>query len=298
MAQSAICPRLDDPKMSLRSTLYTTQLLFFVLGHAPMPVELQKRYSNPVRMCLQSLPPLVFLFLFYLSGLQCFAYTYMFDFSHSWTDVVVGMFHSTWGIALIVISIISPYTNGRKFMKIHELLIEMENKFKQRLNVIFNAKAFISKYTKQGIWIISIGFLCSIPKIINLKNVDRIEVEIIFFYIRYTKYIVVLHALQYVDLLALFTVCLKKFDLLHNVSQFDFASAQHKYLCNNLRNVKAMHFDLYTAMRAVNDIFGWTLVVLIVHTLLDFSYMIFFVFYSLQDGRYTVSFSMYSNILY
>lgn len=126
-----------------------------------------------------------------------------------------------------------------------------------------------------------------------MRYVKRMGVEIIFFYIRYTKYIVVLQVVHYVDLLAAFAVGLKKFNFMHNVSQFDNVHAQNKCVIENLLNVKKMHLKLCTALETVNDIFGWTLFVFIIHTSVDFIYMILYAFYSWKMGQYTQFLSMY-----
>lgn len=146
MLQFRIDPQLDGPIMSLRSILCTTQLIFFAFGHAPLPFAIQKRYSYPIRKCLQSVPSLVCLYIIYLSGLQCFQYDYMYTLSASWTDVIVGSLYSVCGIGMIVCAIVSPWVFYNKFTKINELLIQMESEFQQRLIISFDGKAFNRKY--------------------------------------------------------------------------------------------------------------------------------------------------------
>lgn len=273
--------------MSLHSILYRTQFLFFIYGQAPLPVVLQQRYSSPFHKSLRLLPSFVHIYLIYVCSVPCYVFMDFYNsLSNSSIDDVICDLYIICGIVLIVSSIVSPYTNHHKFMRLAELFIHIESELKQRLNITFDRKSFIRKYVSQVILIAGIAVICSIPKLLTLSTTtsDQIDIKLILFYLRYSKYIVMMHLLFYVELLGSFASCMRMFSVMQNVSYVDFAHIQRRRLSNNFLQLKLVHFNLCTATKLANDILGWTFVALTIQDFFDFTYMTFKIFHHLQIG--------------
>lgn len=281
----------------MRSVLCKTQFSFFVFGQAPVPAELQRRDSNSLHKCFRYLPSVVHIYLIYLSCLEFFVNHDSNGLIKSWITIVVGNLYNICAILLISLSIFAPYTNSTKFMRVQKLFEEIDHDLKRRLNMTFNTKLFIRKYFIKIICIIVVGSLCSLPKIVFIFDSNsyssRVELEIAFFYFRFAKYIIMIHALFYVELLKTFVNYLREFSFMCNDNHLNFTYVQHRCLFNSFLQYKTVHYKLFMMTRHLNDIFGWIFVALILLTIVDFNYIGFYIFYYLRKDQYIYVLSMY-----
>lgn len=121
------------------------------------------------------------------------------------------------------------------------------------------------------------------------NNTNSPIIELGFSLLRLFVIVPKLHALFYINLLKWFIKLSKNMiEMEVNVKQLGFVQWKYELqMIKMLKHYKVIHFKLFVACQHINDIFGWSSVVLCMIQFLENAFMLYLVFFYFHEGQNT-----------
>lgn len=195
------------------------------------------------------------------------------------TDAVVGSLIETFGLFILTATMLQSFIHQQNILKMIKIFQSIELRLYEKFNLKINARSFVKEYLIKVFVAFVLFTLTIVAKFLLSRTKVGVLLELSYSLSRLVTNIIKFHIFFYVNLLNLFieTSC----DI-HLISNRKLADS---HVVRMLKNYKLLHFELYTVAVYINQIFSWSLLLIIIQTLLQLSYSIYWAFYYLSKDK-------------
>lgn len=281
--------------MSLRTLLKCAQFVYFIFGQAPQPIALSNRFPEKFRKLWRFIPSCVMVYSVFLATMQSVLLVDFYYKPQNWADQTFDKIRILMYTMLILVIILQSQRLHQKWPKMNDIFVIIADDLQKNLHTPFNIALFGRDYGVQTVIILLLAACCYLPEIFVNHNVLNWRFELAYSFYRLYKYLITLHVSFYVSLVNALIGALKRIGLEHDEDDVDKIA-----ICDRSRggahlliHYRHVHYKLCAAANFINDIFGWTIFLLIIITMYDFIYVCYRVFYFVERNETIYTIRMY-----
>lgn len=236
-------------------------------------------------------------FFAYVITVASLLYTDFQSASIDWVDVVSSTILYIISNLLITITTILPHRIHYKWFEFNRLINSIENDLDYgQYEKSTRTSKLMRKYSRQATAVVIITLICFLPRMFLQRHDVHWVSELAYLHFRIYKYAVTLHILFYAHVINAILVDLAEFPVI-DCNHFIEAHFAGRNVLKSFARYKNIHYKICAAINLVNDIFGWSIVLLVVLTMADFTYICYWMFYLLNRDEAIYALRMYLHTL-
>lgn len=184
-------------------------------------------------------------------------------------------------------------------LEVIETYQSIELYLRQRFHLKIDYGLFIKQYLMRVLLIMCLFLLMVAMKIVLPTLYTILFLEIAFCIMRFLSVVAKLHTLFYVSLLKTFINISTEETFANKSKMLGVILWSHRDIIETMKELKFLHYKLFTAAGQISDVFGWSLVTQSVQSFFDGAYAFYWVFFYLQKEKqeqFIIRTSIYYNL--
>lgn len=264
--------------MYLKDLLFGHLVVFNILGQLSRNPLLNSNYT--IYQYLQFIPTAILLLATGASSTCLIAFQIYRAMSNDWTDGVVGILSVVSELLCLLAVIIQSLTDYNKMTIIVQQFQFIELYLHRRFHFKIKFRIFLKRYIYKVVVTMSIYLSTVVAKFLFPSFYDW-TVEISYSVLRLFVLFIKLHALFYFSLLKSFY----KFSMnLMNGKGLKSNSVNGDETAELIKQLKFIHYRLFVVARRISEIFGWTLIAVILQSFIESAYSSYWIFWYLRKS--------------
>lgn len=278
-------PKIDR-NMNFQNLMKWPIVLFHILGYYSCSSQPHSQNRTPLLPFFKFFPTIMLMVIALSVCILGIILEKFYAIYYNQTDSIVSLI-------LIIVELISSLTviqqslvRSDNLNKTIELLQSIELYLRREFQFKLDFRVFSKRYLTKVLAVLSAFLLMLGIRMFVRSDENILLLEFGYCTMRFLSILAKLHALLYVNLLKSFIKFTTDFSFVQKDKVIRLSANREVNIIETMKHYKFIHFKLYVACLAINNFFGWSLVMQCVQSFLDGVYALYWIFCYMQSDTH------------